>query len=168
MSAYNPSKLHPGGYGAVPIALMCDQRSGKNHVAAYAAVVSAVVGKGAAAGTTGRNLTRNARLLERSGLSWHTFMEAVRDLEEWGYLERLPTPPRSPKRWRILPTPDVTSDLEAEAEADAAALDPTTTGREGGKKAQGSRDHRDTLEAENDPKALATTAIGTRDHRATP
>jgi hypothetical protein len=113
------SARHPGGFAAVPLALLLNPDHRPLHVAVYAAVASVVDHQTGRTGE-GPRAAHRARLLERAGLKDpHAIARALADLEGWGFLkvsrlrgapaiyETIPTtadPVRSP-RTRVVRSP---------------------------------------------------------------
>ncbi len=77
---YHPGNLHPGGFGACPVALMREERASAVHLAVYVALASCV------SGVSGEGSPHLARVAERARCSLDTTQRRLRDLEEWGYV----------------------------------------------------------------------------------
>lgn len=120
--------LHPSGFAAVPLALMVDERAGREHLLAYAGIASV---RPASATPGGPREIPNKYLQAAARLSYHVLQRAVGDLEAWGYLDREQAN-GYPTRYTLLATQDVRAELE-ELAAEREAAHPEIAGHRGGR-----------------------------------
>lgn len=125
-----PSELYPGGFAAVPLALLKRDGCKTRHVALFVALWTLARTNG------NRPVAKDARerrLLERSGIgSIHTLRKTLEDLEEWGFIA-IEKRQGFPSTFVLLPVDeDPTSALRAE-EAEDLEHRPDIAGRRGGR-----------------------------------
>ena len=130
-SKQSPGALHPGGFGAVPVALMRQHNARDRHISTYAAVASCVGYRTGIAPDL-----RLTRIAERARVSPRTAQRALEDLVLWGFLKITRAKGR-PSRYILLPTIKAKAAEETERRADTIAADPHVSGSTGGRPKKG-------------------------------